>query len=219
MGDGGGAPGNRAQDKGTLLGKMLRINVDGRSGNKGYSIPSSNPYVGEPGRNEIWQRGLRNPWRWSFDRTNGNLWIGDVGQGTWEEIDRARNGSKGPGKGINWGWPVLEGSHCFNPPSGCNTSGKRMPYTEYRQTDTNGRCAVTGGYVYRGSDIPALVGGYVFGDFCSGEIFVIPASGAKGTAPTRVLTTSASISSFGERPNGELFVVDHGGRIYAIVQG
>jgi hypothetical protein len=94
-----------------------------------------------------------------------------------------------------------------------------MPYTEYRQTDTNGRCAVTGGYVYRGNDIPALVGGYVFGDFCSGEIFVIPASGAKGTAPTLLLNTSASISSFGERPNGELFVVDHGGRIYAIVQG
>jgi glucose/arabinose dehydrogenase len=219
MGDGGGDPGNRAQDKGTLLGKMLRINVDGRTGNKGYGIPSSNPYVGERGKNEIWQRGLRNPWRWSFDRANGNLWIGDVGQGTWEELDRAINGSSGPGNGINWGWPVLEGSHCFNPPSGCNTSGKTMPYTEYRQTDTNGRCAVTGGYVYRGNDIPALVGGYVFGDFCSGEIFVIPASGAKGTAPTLLLNTSASISSFGERPNGELFVVDHGGRIYAIVQG
>ena len=219
MGDGGGSPANRAQDKGTLLGKMLRINVDGRTGNKGYGIPSSNPYVGEPGKNEIWQRGLRNPWRWSFDQANGNLWIGDVGQGTWEEVDRATNGSSGPGRGINWGWPVMEGAHCFNPSSGCNTSGKKLPYTEYRQTETNGRCAVTGGYVYRGSAIPDLVGGYVFGDFCTGEIFVIPASGAKGTTPTLLYNSSANISSFGERPNGELFVVDHGGRIYSIIPG
>jgi glucose/arabinose dehydrogenase len=219
-GDGGdsGDPGNRAQRIDTLLGKMLRINVNGTTADRNYLIPSGNPYIGQPGKDEIWQRGLRNPWRWSFDRANGNLWIGDVGQGTWEEIDRATNGSSGPGRGINWGWRVLEGSHCFNPPSGCSTSGKTMPVTEYRQTDANGRCAVTGGYVYRGNDVPALVGGYVFGDFCSGEIFVIPAGAATGTAPTRLLNSNALISSFGQRADGELFVVDLGGRIYRIAR-
>jgi glucose/arabinose dehydrogenase len=221
LGDGGSAgdPGNRAQDKGTLLGKMLRINVDGRTGGKGYGIPSSNPYVGEPGKNEIWQRGLRNPWRYSFDRANGNLWIGDVGQYKWEEIDRARNTASGPGRGVNWGWRVLEGTHCYKPPSGCNRTGKKMPVTEYKHTQASGRCSVTGGYVYRGSAIPDLVGGYVFADYCTGEIFVIPAGASNGVTRTRLLNTSANISSFGERPNGELFVVDRGGRIYSIVQG
>ena len=220
-GDGGGSgdPNNRGQRKNTLLGKMLRIDVDSRTGNKAYGIPSSNPYVGEPGRNEIWQRGLRNPWRFSFDGATDNLWIGDVGQRTWEEIDRATDTASGPGRGINWGWRVLEGTHCFNPPSGCDKTGKTMPVTEYEHTDTNGRCSVTGGYVYRGSAIPDLVGGYVFGDYCTGEIWVISALASNGVNPTLLLNSSANISSFGERPNGELFVVDHGGRIYSIVQG
>jgi glucose/arabinose dehydrogenase len=220
-GDGGGQddPNNRGQRTDTLLGKMLRIDVDGRTGNKGYGIPSSNPYVGEPGENEIWQIGLRNPWRFSFDSATDNLWIGDVGQRKWEEIDRATDTASGPGRGINWGWRVLEGTHCFIPSSGCNTSGKTMPVTEYEHTEANGRCSVSGGYVYRGSAIPALVGGYVFGDYCTGEIWVISAGASNGVNPTLLLNTSANISSFGERPNGELFVVDHGGRIYSIVQG
>jgi glucose/arabinose dehydrogenase len=220
-GDGGSQddPNNRGQRIDTLLGKMLRINVNGRTGNKAYGIPSSNPYVGEPGENEIWQRGLRNPWRFSFDSANGNLWIADVGQRKWEEIDRAIDTASGPGRGINWGWRVLEGTHCFIPSSGCNTSGKTMPVTEYEHTAGNGRCSVTGGYVYRGSGIPDLVGGYVFADYCTGEIFVISASASNGVNPALLLNTPHNISSFGERPNGELFVVAHGGRVYQIVPG
>jgi glucose/arabinose dehydrogenase len=219
MGDGGssGDPGNRAQSINTLLGKMLRIDVNGRTATKAYRIPKSNPYVGRSGLNEIWQIGLRNPWRWSFDRSNGNLWIGDVGQGKWEEVDRATRTSSGPGRGINWGWRVLEGSHCYNPSTGCSTSGKTPPIAEYDHAA--GRCSITGGYVYRGSAIPALVGGYVFGDYCSGEIWVIPATAAGPATPSLLLDTNLQISSFGENRNGELFVVDHGGRIYVIVQG
>jgi glucose/arabinose dehydrogenase len=219
-GDGGSQddPQERGQRIDTLLGKMLRIDVDGRSGSKGYAIPSSNPFVGEPGENEIWQIGLRNPWRFSFDSANGNLWIGDVGQGAWEEVDRAPDTASGPGRGINWGWDVLEGSHCHEPSSGCSTSGKTMPVTEYANSGSS-RCAVTGGYVYRGNAIPDLVGGYLFADYCTGEIFVISAAASEGVNPTLLLNTAATISSFGERPNGELFVVDHGGRIYSIVQG
>jgi hypothetical protein len=162
---------------------------------------------------------MRNPWRFSFDRANDNLWIGDVGQRKWEEIDRAVESASGPGRGVNWGWDVLEGTHCHNPPSGCSTSGKTMPVTEYEHTDANGRCSVTGGYVYRGSAIPDLVGGYVFADYCTGEIFVISATASSGVNPTLLLNTSHNISSFGERPNGELFVVSHGGTVYQIVPG
>ena len=134
MGDGGdaGDPGNRAQRTDTLLGKMLRINVNGSTSTQNYLIPSSNPYVGRTGRNEIWQIGLRNPWRFSFDRATGNLWIGDVGQGKWEEIDRAVRTSKGAGRGVNWGWRVLEGFHCYKPSSGCSTSGKMKPHARVR---------------------------------------------------------------------------------------
>ena len=220
-GDGGGSddPNNRGQRKDTLLGKMLRINVDGRTGSKGYSIPSSNPFVGAAGKNEIWQYGLRNPWRFSFDSSTDALWIGDVGQRKWEEIDRAADTASGPGRGINWGWDVLEGTHCHQPTSGCNRAGKTDPVTEYEHTDANGRCSVTGGYVYRGSAIPALQGQYVFGDYCTGEIFMISANASPGVNPSLLLNTPHNISSFGERPNGELFVIDHGGTVYQIVPG
>jgi glucose/arabinose dehydrogenase len=219
MGDGGGSgdPGNRAQRTDTLLGKMLRINVNTASGSLRYGIPSTNPYVGIAGRDEIWQRGLRNPWRWSFDRANGNLWIGDVGQNVWEEVDRATNTAAGPGRGINWGWDDLEGRHCFDPPNGCSTSGKTMPVAEY--SHGGGQCAVTGGYVYRGTAIPALVGGYVFGDFCTGQIWVIAANAASPATPTQLLNTNLLISSFGQNAAGELFVVDLNGRIYRILRG
>jgi glucose/arabinose dehydrogenase len=218
-GDGGGSgdPERNAQDKGSLLGKMLRINVDTRTGSKAYGIPSSNPYVGEPGLNEIWQIGLRNPWRFSFDRANGNLWIGDVGQNRWEEIDRAIRTSSGPGKGINWGWRVLEGRHCYSPSTGCSTWNKTMPIVEYFHE--NGRCSVTGGYVYRGTAIPALVGGYLFADFCSGEIWVTTASASSPAGKTLLLDTNHQISSFGESATGELYLVAHGGTVYQIVQG
>jgi len=222
MGDGGGSndPGNRAQSLSTLLGKMLRINVSGTPPPRGYRIPASNPYVDRTGRDEIWQRGLRNPWRFSFDRATGNLWIGDVGQASYEEIDRATNTSSGPGKGANWGWRVMEGRHCHLPSTGCATSGKRLPIHEYTHA-ANGRCAVTGGYVYRGSEIPALAGYYVFGDFCSGEIFAIQAGSSYPA--TRITLAGAGsgrlISSFGESASGELYVVDLRGTVYAIEPG
>ena len=218
-GDGGGTgdPDNSAQNKDSLLGKMLRINVNGSTNGKNYAIPSSNPYVGVAGANEVWQIGLRNPWRFSFDRANDDLWIGDVGQMEWEEIDVARDTASGAGKGIHWGWRTLEGTHCYNPSSGCSTSGKTAPQLEYQHN--NGRCSVTGGYVYRGTAIPALVGGYVFADFCTGEIWVTNASAGAPAAKTLLLDTSLLISSFGETLSGELYVVNRGGSVYQIVQG
>ena len=218
MGDGGsgGDPGNRAQNKDSLLGKMLRINVNSTTSTTNYTTPTSNPYYGVAGRNEIWQIGLRNPWKFSFDRANGNLWIGDVGQNTWEEIDRATRTSSGPGKGINWGWRVMEGMHCYSPSSGCSTTGKSYPVTEY--SHDGGRCSVTGGFVYRGSEVAALVGGYVFADYCSGEIWVIDSTAARPAAKTLLLDTDMMISSFGEGGSNELYVLDiAGGRMFKVV--
>jgi glucose/arabinose dehydrogenase len=219
-GDGGSAgdPGNRAQSIKTLLGKMLRIDVNGTTSTKPYRIPRSNPYVGRPGLNEIWQRGLRNPWRFSFDRSNGNLWIGDVGQGTWEEVDRAVRTSTGPGKAVNWGWRVMEGRHCYKPSTGCNTSGKKKPLVEYKHAD--GRCSVTGGYVYRGSGIPALRGYYVYGDYCTGEVWAVAAGASAPATGIRLLDTSRMISGFGQDDRGELYLCDiAGGGVYRIVAG
>ncbi len=220
LGDGGsgGDPGNRAQRLDTRLGKILRIDVNGTTGNLHYRIPPTNPFAGPtPGYDAIWQYGLRNPWRFSFDRATGDLWIGDVGQNAWEEVDRALAGASGAGPGVNWGWRVMEGSHCYTPSSGCDTAGKALPLTEYAHV--GGRCSITGGYVYRGKAIPALVGWYVFGDYCSGEIWAVPADAAAPAAPIRLLDTNRLISSFGETGSGELFVVDLGGRLYRIIQG
>ena len=212
MGDGGssGDPGNRAQDVTSLLGKLLRIDINGSVGTRHYRIPSSNPYVGRKGRNEIWSRGLRNPWKFSFDRTTGTLWVGDVGQGRYEEIDRS--GGPHPGRGLNYGWRVLEGRHCYRPASGCNRTGKVMPVVEYGHSEG---CSVTGGYAYRGTTVPALYGRYVFADYCSGTIWSIPRNPSGSTATkSLVLSTSMNISSFGETASNELLVVDRGGTIY-----
>jgi glucose/arabinose dehydrogenase len=218
-GDGGsgGDPGNRAQSTSTLLGKMLRINVNGSTSTHNYTIPSSNPYVGRAGLDEIWQRGLRNPWRFSFDRANGNLWIGDVGQNRYEEVDRAVRTTAGPGRGLNWGWRVMEGFHCYNPATGCSTSGKTKPLLEYSHA-ANGRCAVTGGYVYRGTAIPALAGWYVYGDYCSGEVWAVSSTAASGSAPVRLLGTGSGrlISGFGQDDAGELYLCDLNGTVYRI---
>jgi glucose/arabinose dehydrogenase len=218
LGDGGGSgdPGNRAQNLNTLLGKMLRINVDTRTGGRAYGIPSSNPYVGRAGLDEIWSRGLRNPWRFSFDRANGNLWIGDVGQGRYEEIDRSvRPSGLQAGRGVNYGWRIMEGRHCFIP-SPCTKAGKVSPIVEYAHSvvgDDN--CSVTGGYVYRGP-VAGLVGQYFFGDFCSGRIWTIPASATNPADPVERRNTSLNISSFGEGETGRLFVVSLGGSIYTV---
>jgi glucose/arabinose dehydrogenase len=215
MGDGGsgGDPGNRAQSIGTMLGKILRINVNGSVGARHYLIPSSNPYVGRAGLDEIWSIGLRNPWRFSFDRSTGDLWIADVGQDRFEEVDRSLATSSGlsPGRNLNYGWRVMEGGHCFNPPTGCNRSGKVMPVVEYSHSEG---CSITGGYVYRGKRVPAISAHYVFADFCSGTIWMIPRTGGLSTPRGVLFRTTMSISSFGEDAAGELYVVDHAGAIY-----
>ena len=208
-GDGGsgGDPGNRAQNLKSLLGKLLRIDVNGRSAARPYLIPSSNPYVGKVGLDQIWARGLRNPWRFSFDSATGDLWIGDVGQDRWEEIDRSQ-AAGGGGRAKNYGWHVMEGKVCFRPSSGCAKSGKKLPIAVYSHAKG---CSVTGGYVYRGTEYPDLVGGYVFGDFCSGRIWSLAAEGAASQSPRLLLDTKKMISSFGQGEDGALYLTDLAG--------
>jgi glucose/arabinose dehydrogenase len=211
-GDGGsgGDPGNRAQNLNSLLGKVLRINPL-KSGTKPYTIPPKNPFVGQSGRRgEIWSYGLRNPWRCSFDRGTGQMWCADVGQQKWEEVNRHKSG-----KAVNYGWRLMEGNDCFNPASGCNTSGKRRPIAVYGHA--GGNCAVTGGYVSRRSGA-ALAGKYVFGDYCSGRVWAIPAGHTGALTASHLLAqTSHLISSFGEGRDGRLYLVDYGGgRIYLL---
>jgi glucose/arabinose dehydrogenase len=220
MGDGGSAgdPGNRAQSRNTLLGKILRINVNGHTATRGYLIPSSNPFVGRAGRDEIWSYGLRNPWRFSIDPATGALWIGDVGQNRFEEVDRSLRGIyKVGGRGRNYGWRVLEGRHCFIPATGCSRVGKTMPLIEYAHDNpntTDDNCAVTGGYVYRGNAYPLLRGQYVYGDFCSGRIWTISAGASPLVRPTLRLDTSLAISSFALSGGNELYVLSLDGGIY-----
>ena len=211
MGDGGsgGDPQNNAQNPARLLGKMLRIDVDGGDP---YGIPPTNPFVGQAGvRPEIWATGLRNPWRFSFDRITADLWIADVGQGDVEEIDFQPASSRG---GENYGWRIKEGSECFNPRN-CSSAGLVDPVVEYGHT--NGACSVTGGYVYRGSRTPRLTGTYIYGDYCNGVIWGAKRN-ASGAITTRVLIdTNLFISTFGEDANGEVYVADHNGAIYRLV--
>jgi len=221
-GDGGsgGDPGNRAQSLTSLLGKILRINVNGHTSTRGYLIPSSNPYVGRTGRDEIWSRGLRNPWRFSIDSATGTLWIGDVGQNRYEEIDRSAKGVyKVGGRARNYGWRVLEGRHCYRPSTRCATVGKTMPLVEYGHDvagTSDDNCSVTGGYVYRGNAFPALKGQYLFGDFCSGRIWTVSAGAASPARATLRLNTSLNISSFGISGSNELYLLSLGGAIYRV---
>jgi glucose/arabinose dehydrogenase len=211
MGDGGsgGDPGNRAQSLNTLLGKMLRIDVDSGSP---YAIPPSNPYVGNAAAlPEIWASGLRNPWRFSFDREAGNLWMADVGQNTWEEVNFQSVTSIG---GENYGWRRMEGTHCFSPSTNCNPGNLVLPVIEYDHTRG---CSVTGGYVYRGSRWPRLKGMYLYGDYCSGRVWGATRDSGTGAVTTRELSdTTFFISAFGEDANGELYVANHNGSIYRI---
>ncbi len=217
FGDGGSAgdPGNRAQDLGSLFGKLLRIDVNRRTGTLPYGIPATNPFVGRAGLDQIWAYGLRNPWRWSFDRKTGDLWIGDVGQDTWEEVDRAlASNGRNAGRGLNFGWKAMEASHCYAPSSGCSRTARTLPLTEYRHT--NGRCSITGGFVYRGSDYPDLAGAYLFADYCSGEIWWVDRGASRGTAPRLALDTDALITSFGQDEAGELYLTDGNGSVYRV---
>jgi glucose/arabinose dehydrogenase len=212
LGDGGsgGDPLNNGQSLGTLLGKILRIDIDHSSGGASYAIPASNPFTGTAGaKGEIWLYGLRNPFRFSFDRATGDLWIGDVGQNAWEEVDVARAGVGG----LNLGWRVMEGNHCYNPSSGCSTSGKTLPVVEYSH---DFGCAVIGGYVYRGSASPVLRGGYVFTDECSGLTWAVRAAASGPQALVQVAAGPGNIAGYGESESGELYAASLGGQIYRI---
>jgi glucose/arabinose dehydrogenase len=217
MGDGGsgGDPENRAQDTGALLGKILRIDVDHPTSGRAFGIPETNPFAdGAGGRPEIWALGLRNPWRFSFDRTTGDLWIGDVGQSSWEEIDLARAGAGG-GRGENYGWRLVEGRACYDPPSGCATGGLTEPVAVYGH---DAGCAVIGGYAYRGTASPALAGLYLFGDSCNGRIWGLDATGLPIQEPVLLLESGRAISSFGQGDGGELYLTDRGsGELFRIV--
>jgi glucose/arabinose dehydrogenase len=209
-GDGGsgGDPFNNAQSTGTLLGKMLRIDVE--SGSSPYAIPSDNPFVGNASyRPEIWAVGLRNPWRYSFDQTEGHLFIADVGQDDYEEI----NFQSAQRSGGNYGWNIMEGAHCYNATT-CNGSGLVIPIAEY---DHDLGCSVTGGKVYRGSSYPDLAGIYFYGDFCSGRIWRLARSGDQWT-DTLLMDTTFMISAFGEDEQGTIYLADYKtGSIHRIV--
>jgi glucose/arabinose dehydrogenase len=208
LGDGGSAgdPQENGQNPHTLLGTILRLDV---SPDTGYAIPEDNPFDGEEGAPEVWAYGLRNPWRFSFDRATGDLWIGDVGQNTIEEVNREPVDSDG---GHNYGWKIFEGHLPYA--VGVPDSVPTFPVMEY--TNGAGTCSVTGGYVYHGDAIEDLQGTYVFGDLCSGEIY-----GGLGTGSARVVTTlaetDATIASFGQDAAGELYVVDYTGTVYQLV--
>jgi glucose/arabinose dehydrogenase len=210
-GDGGGA-GDRygnGQNGQTLLGAMLRLDVDG---DQPYAIPPTNPFIGDPNvRDEIWAIGLRNPWRYSFDRLSGDLYIGDVGQNVYEEIDFQPIGSPG---GQNYGWPIMEATHCYPESNACNRSGLTLPVAEY---DHSLGCSVTGGYVYHGREFPLLDGIYLFGDYCSGRIWGLVSGAGDNWQSAQMAQAGIQISSFGEDEAGELYLLDMGqGELYKI---
>ncbi len=217
MGDGGsgGDPGELAQDDRSLLGKVLRIDVDTRTGSKQYGIPPDNPFAtsadgpSDP-RPENWQKGLRNPYRFSFDSANGDIYLGDVGQGTWEEIDYAPNRS-----GINWGWDDREGAHCFEPMAGCLTAGRTDPVTEHSQSQ--GWRSIIGGQVYRGTCFPNLVGEYFYGDFFQGEIWAFKIVNGVAVNDRLMLASVGSISHIHAGSNGEMYVTTYDGQVRRLV--
>lgn len=211
LGDGGsgGDPQGNSQNPATLLGKLLRIDVE--AGTAPYRIPPDNPFVADPGTlDEIWASGLRNPWRFSFDRSSGDLFLADVGQNSWEEINYQAAGSGG---GANYGWNILEGPDCFNSVSCLAPTGYSAPIAFYSHASG---CSITGGYVYRGPGNPALQGRYVYGDFCSGQISSLHRSGS-AWEQTLLAETDFSISAFGEDEAGSLYVADYAtGTLYRV---
>ncbi len=212
LGDGGGRNdqfGN-SQKPDALLAKLLRIDVNSGSS---YGIPPDNPFVNRAGfRPEIWAWGLRNPWRYSFDRATGDLYIADVGQNTYEEVHFQPANSKG---GENYGWNRMEGKHCFPIGSSCEPSLYVAPIGEYDHS--RGDCSITGGYVYRGSAQPALTGAYFFADYCTGRFWSLHRNAASAWVQTELITTNTPISSFGEDEQGELYAVGYAGALYRIV--
>jgi glucose/arabinose dehydrogenase len=209
LGDGGGGNGQNGQDLSTLLGKLLRIDIDGTSGDLPYTIPPDNPFVDQPeARPEIWALGLRNPWRFSFDRGTGDLWIGDVGSATYEEVNYQPGTSSG---GENYGWDLMEGTAC-RADGGCDAFV--APVSGF---DRDAGCVVTGGYAYRGSAVPELEGIYLFADYCSGRIWGLVRDASDAWVRLGPVETGLRISSFGEDVTGELYAVDIEGAIYRLL--
>jgi glucose/arabinose dehydrogenase/putative cell wall-binding protein len=219
-GDGGAAddPGagcGNAQNTAVLLGKLLRIDVHSSSPlpGKAYGIPVGNPFAsGTGGAKEVWAWGLRNPWRWSFDSSTGDMWIADVGQDTYEEVDHV--GGASPGKGLDFGWPYYEGFHVENFHSCKAPASVQAPLLAY---DHSKGCAIIGGYVYRGSEFPDLVGRYLFGDLCSGTIWDVAATATSPATPEVLLQTGLTLTGFGEDAAGELYLEEINGGVYHLV--
>ena len=214
LGDGGSAgdPLGSGQNLGTLLGKLLRIDVDRT---EPYAIPAANPFAGSAGaRPEIWAFGLRNPWRFAFDRVSGDLLIGDVGQGAVEEIDAEPAPRRG---GQNYGWNVTEGSRCFDPAAGCSQAGITLPVVEYGHGEG---CSITGGVVYRGCRMPGYSGTYFYSDYCSGFVRAFRLEGGRPVDQrdfTAQLGPRRNLSAFGTDADGEIYMLELGGSIYQIV--
>jgi hypothetical protein len=214
LGDGGsgGDPENRAQNLDSLLGKMLRLNVDGATP---YVIPDDNPFVGNPAaRPEIWASGLRNPWRFSFDRVTGDLYIGDVGQNEREEVSVQPAASGG---GENYGWDIMEGNSCYDA-ADCPRAGLTLPVTEYSHADG---CAVTGGYVYRGGALPILYGRYLYSDYCGGWVRSFTWFDGRALDPVdwspEIAPGGGGVTSFGQDNQGELYILRAAGTLHRIV--
>src|SRR3954462_425458 len=211
MGDGGSQrdPHGNGQNRNVLLGKLLRINVDRVDP---YSIPKGNPFASGGGKPEIWALGLRNPWRFSFDRTSGLLYIADVGQDRYEEI----NISPVTAAGVNYGWNTMDGSGCFRN-SGCSTAGMQTPALVYEHTD--GNCSIIGGFVYRGRKIPEIQGQYFYSDYCNSWVKSVSfANGRVGQTRQWMSRSIGNIVSFGEDAQGELYICSQNGRVYRIIK-
>ena len=209
LGDGGGSgdPQGYGQSRNDLLGSLLRLDVSGAT----YTVPPDNPFVGTAGvRGELWNYGLRNPWRFSFDRQTNELFIGDVGQGDREEVDV----QPAAGGGENYGWNRMEGMHCYPPGSNCTKSGLTLPVLDY--THASG-CAITGGYVYRGAALPAIQGTYFYSDYCSGLLWSFRWQGGMVTEQHSWPQPPGNVTSFGEDAAGELYILTRGGGVYKIV--
>jgi len=201
LGDGGssGDPRDNAQNLGTLLGKIVRIDVRNSSAGEPYRIPQDNPFVDRAGaKGEVWAYGLRNPWRMAFDRDTGTLWVADVGQNAVEEVNTVRRGQ-------NLGWRIMEGDRCYNPSSGCDRTGLLLPVAAY--THTGGRCSITGGPAYRGVAVPEVSSTYLYADYCSGELWALPLDGGEPAIVARGLNNATSMAT------------DSAGRLYLLRQG
>lgn len=213
MGDGGsgGDPQGHGQNPNDLLGSLLRLDVSSATG---YTVPAANPYAAGGGRGEVFSIGLRNPWRFSFDRQGGDLYIADVGQNEREEVD-VSTAASGGGRGLNYGWNRMEGTACYT--GGCDRAGLTLPVIDYTHADG---CSITGGYVYRGQAVPALTGTYFYADFCNGWVRSFRYQNGQATSPREwpMLKPGGQVTSFGEDAAGELYILEADGKVFQIVK-